>query len=263
MKLTNKLFLFFFVINYCFLIACSGKEGNGKLYQKSIEKSKEQLKKSPLQKAIENEDTITLAQFTNEVNKKHVFKEWNYDRKLRQKELRVLDEFPLNWAIRKEKKKSIIKLIELGANPNVEGYNGCTPLFLYSHTTPIDYSILELLVKDKSNIDKMSDWKMNALGLAVFQKKYKLAETLLNKGANPNVVVYYDDDRVPLLMLALEQDDIRMFKLLLKYGANINLKSKEGYNIMDWASYGFYSKYISFLKKWGAKTSVELEKEKK
>lgn len=62
-----------------------------------------------------------------------------------------------------------------------------------------------------------------ALHFAVAGKHLAVAEALLDAGANPNVVGNYG--RTPLVM-AIYEDDIEGVRLLLKRGANVNLKPR-------------------------------------
>lgn len=245
------------------------------------EKEKVVLKKSSLQQAIENENIAELEKLKLKINSKHPF-QYTIERKgikCNYKEICTSDTYPLTWAVSHHKKKSVKKLLDLGASVNIQSDEARWTLLhcvLYHINDETDIDILKLLLEQKDiNINAICDTSDSALSLAVKRKNYEAVELLLQKGADPDIFIteigcegeegYIPDSLLYLSMF--NKDNFKMFKLLLKYGANINLKDKNGDTILDKfhkeeydPKYFNVNKFIAFLKKHGAKTAKELKK---
>lgn len=74
------------------------------------------------------------------------------------------------------------------------------------------------------------------LVLAVATKNHAIAKLLLDKGANPDArhATYYN---ATALMLAVNNRDVEMAKLLLAAGAKVNLTDKAGDSALNWATF--------------------------
>src|SRR5438477_10130955 len=86
------------------------------------------------------------------------------------------------------------------------------------------------------------NWNYSLLWLAVKKNNVAIAKTLLEKyKADPNRLTYipYEEGEEPSsmfpLMLACQNSDIAMIKLLLQHGANPNLRNEEGKNSFCYA----------------------------
>ena len=87
-------------------------------------------------------------------------------------------------------------------------------------------SILEMLMNKDVPVDQKDDKGRTVLQLAVLDGKRRLVETLLEYGANMNVL--YDDGKT-LLQKAIETENEDVVRLLLDFGADIypaNIKDK-------------------------------------
>lgn len=102
--------------------------------------------------AVRNENTIEISRIINKNNKLLEFKDPYYNMTL------------LSLSIVNEKKDSFIKLLELGANPNIiSGFdNDCTPF-----TNAIEYNkdcelfFVENLLKFKADVNKVINYSSN------------------------------------------------------------------------------------------------------
>lgn len=92
------------------------------------------------------------------------------------------------------------------------------------------YDIVKLLLDNKIDPDIEDMYDMAALGYAVLDKNYRLAELLLEKGANPHTGVLTDCIcyRTVLAEAIAFQEDLKMANLLKKFGADLNHQDKKG-----------------------------------
>ena len=282
-----RIYLVLFCI--CCFILCGYCNESKLQLTKTIEGIK--FKISRMQHAIENEDTVELEKLKSKINSKQPFESLVLKKGIdgAYKEVWTNNTYPLIWAIYCHKKKSVKKLLELGANVNTGirlsplqyltwGYS-CNNDGGFTKINRIDIEILKLLLEQKNiDINAICDTSDSPLSLALKKKNYEAVELLLKKGADPDIFITEvgcedEEGYIPesLLYLSIfDKDNFKMFKLLLKYGANINLKDKNGDTILDKfykeeydPQYINIKKYIAFLKKHGAKTAVELKAEKK
>lgn len=92
-------------------------------------------------------------------------------------------------------------------------------------------TILEIFIKAKANIHaKEVNYGNSLLHLSVFAKKKLNTEQLLRAGLNPNVV---NSRKTPPLAIAAGEGDTTTAKLLLQYGADIDIKNIDGENALD------------------------------
>ena len=83
------------------------------------------------------------------------------------------------------------------------------------------------------------------LMLSVIDKDYNKTEELLKKGANPDIgrnteKIYYKINQETLktpLMYAATLGDFKTVKLLIKYGADVNVRDKEDDTPLHYAAY--------------------------
>ena len=139
----------------------------------------------------------------------------------------------------------IVKLLlEAGADPNIQTLNGDTPLIEASQRKYMEEEIISLLLSYKadSNIKRNKrnlitsrpqyDW--TALIYAANEGLTKVVSLLLKAGANPNIK---DDDGVTALKRAALKGYTEIVSLLLKAGANPNIKVKNGVTALIDAAY--------------------------
>lgn len=113
----------------------------------------------------------------------------------------------LLWATRGGNVSFAEKLIARGADVNVKGHNGN---YSYEDNTPLGLAF-ELAIPDYPG-ESFDVTNVN-------QKSQDLMRLLLKHGADPNT---NDEQEVPLLWRAIEEDKTQALDLLLDAGANVN-----------------------------------------
>ncbi len=161
---------------------------------------------------------------------------------------------PLMKAVIKGDLKEVKKLIKNGADINKKEYNGKTPLMMACYGRY--YKIVEFLIESGADINIKDEAGWNALIHAVVKGDIDIIDLLMKEGANPDektgsvsalhaaiiknhvgVVLYLlnrgaDVERIvnkgkTPLMEAVLCSNSEIVKLLIKYGADINAKTKD------------------------------------
>ncbi|RXI39424.1 hypothetical protein CRU99_10905 [Malaciobacter mytili] len=120
-------------------------------------------------------------------------------------------------------------LLDYGARPNISDENGKTVIEKLLEIELYLRNGKKLKMKARQHIDENENYK-SVLEEILLNGEVNL--TMLNSEGNP----YFFD--------AVEHGNIDMVKMLVKYGADINQKNKDGYNII----YYYMSKNTSFRK---------------
>lgn len=118
-------------------------------------------------------------------------------------------------------------LLDYGARPNIANEAGKTIIEKLIDTELFLRNGKKLKMKDRQEIDENENYKS------------VLEEILLNGEVNLTML---NSEGNPFFFDCVEHRNFDMVKMLVKYGADINLKNKEGYNII----YYYMSKNTSF-----------------
>jgi len=129
-------------------------------------------------------------------------------------------------------------LIGAGANVNAVDGNGMTPL--EETIMRDDVPALKLLIDSGADTNKADPQGLPPLALAIEEQKYETAKALIEAGANVNSVAS-KDQLTPLMIAAAESQPaegsmflptstrpIDIAKALIKRGADVNAKDKDG-----------------------------------
>ena len=136
-------------------------------------------------------------------------------------------------------------LIRSGENINAQDKEGMTAL-MYSIQSD-NLKGFHFLLKNKANIDILDLRNSNALVMASSGGNLEMLNTLLNLGADPNII--YNQRNFTLLMDASFEGDIDRVKILLDNDASINAIDKEGLTSISYAvREGHKSVVIELLK---------------
>jgi hypothetical protein len=153
---------------------------------------------------------------------------------------------PLHVAVRRRYKEAIELLLNLGANVNITNSKGETPL----HKSVWFYDSVKMLLERGARVnarDNDGDSPLLVLmKVCGFESAKKTLELLVSYGAN---IRQKDKKGFTALHYAIETCDIDIILYLIKQGAPVNAKSKEGHTPLTIAlankMHGFGSRYRS------------------
>jgi cytohesin len=141
---------------------------------------------------------------------------------------------PLHLAIRRNRFKLAEILLEHGADADAENYKGQTPLHVLSKSDIKDGSdllnLVVLLLKHGAALNSRDKNNQTPLHLAIRGNRFRLAEILLERGADANA---QNIDVMTSLHILLESeiddegDILNLALLLLKHGAEVNIRDKD------------------------------------
>jgi ankyrin repeat protein len=137
---------------------------------------------------------------------------------------------PLHWATQERHLNVINLLIEMGGEIESKDENGATPLYIAASEGYTE--IVEYYIAKNANVDSTygSPSDCTPLNIACVFNNIDAVELLLKNKAD--IEAMDDEGRTPLFNAAL-RGNIDVVKLLLKYGANKNVKDKKGKTIQD------------------------------
>ncbi len=173
---------------------------------------------------------------------------------------------PLMVAIKTNDLSVINGLLEYGADPNLQDSDGWTAAMHAVRSN--EPKIFRLLGKFKANFNIVSKDNLTALAMAVFNNKANAAVAMLDNNAKPDFAM--GTAKYNALMLAVQKGNLQMAQTLLQYKASPNAKNAGGLTPLMIAAYGDHDMLVSLLLKAGAnvnlkddqgKTAIELAKE--
>ncbi len=132
-----------------------------------------------------------------------------------------------NYAHWWEKSFEVCKLLlENGADPNAQDYNGTTPLMNTAWKDGDQCENAKLLLEYGADPNKQDRRSATALHATALADNKRLCKILLKKNANPNAL---DEKKATPLAYAVKRNRNTICTLLLRSGANPNLFSYLGY----------------------------------
>ena len=133
---------------------------------------------------------------------------------------------PLWYAAQFSSRDTVKLLLARGADINLAGVNGFTPLM------GADAGVTEVLLAQGANIEAKNKFGYTALVYAAMGGKTDVVRMLLKQGANIEVV---DDTKQTALIWAVNNRDLDTTRVLLEYGAKLSPKDQHGQTALDYA----------------------------
>ena len=147
----------------------------------------------------------------------------------------------------------VIKTLKMGADINSVNENGASPLFIASFNG--NTTLVRVLVQRGADINQPAQGGATPLYVAVQQGHDYVAKHLLKNGADSNIAAgqFYDS---PLTVLASENGNVEIAKLLLDYGANINFTNSAGISALYFSAQNNYLPLAKLLIENGASINL-------
>jgi ankyrin repeat protein len=147
-------------------------------------------------------------------------------------------------------------LIEKGADINLQANNGYTPLIA---AASVSEELTKLLLSKGADIklkteDGTSAFITSITGVLSGRVTTAVAKLLLEKGANVNdSITKGSAEGYTALMMAARNNKLELVKFLVKEGADLNLKAKDGNTALSLAKKEKDEAMVKLLKELGAK----------
>jgi ankyrin repeat protein len=151
-------------------------------------------------------------------------------------------------AVENGDRTAALRLLAKGANPNVPGPDGTTPIMWAAANG--DLELVRALVKAGAKVDGQNRFGAFALSEAATTGSAPIIDLLLKAGANPNKTNL--EGETPL-MAAARSGRLEAAKLLIEAGADINAKENfGGQSALMWAAAQSQPEMVKFLASKGA-----------
>lgn len=161
---------------------------------------------------------------------------------------------PIFISIEIRDKNTLNFLLKNGANPNINK-NSRPPLIRAIFQEDIDS--VDLLIEFGANVNYNSKSNHSVLSSAVLKGNSEIIEKLLRNKANPNIEMG-SRNKETAVFWAAKHHEIDTLKLLIKYGANLNILNSKGLTALDVTPHKDVQK---ILRQNGAKKAGELRTE--
>ncbi len=166
---------------------------------------------------------------------------------------------PLMYAVQNGNYLISEELLKAGANPNISSKG--TPAALINAVLNNDTALVYLLLEYGANPNTVHYWEQKTPLLYTIKKNnFVLTELLLLYGANPNKEINYI---TPLIQTINSKADTSIINLLIKYGADVNKQNESGYTPLMQSVFYNNIKAAKILLKNGANPEIKDKKEEK
>lgn len=164
-----------------------------------------------------------------------------------------LERTSLHYCVNSGKHDILKLLLDYGANPNItDSYLG-TPL--HYAVSKNDIIATTLLIEKGANVNIHNDIIDTVLNIAVGNRNKVLINLLLKHGANTRL----KSCRNPLIHKALETKDINILSEILNHDAEVNIYNREGYTPLYTAVMFMKIKFAKLLLRYGADPNMKNE----
>ncbi len=200
---------FGFVLTLMVLSSCSNGQNNSVNKEDLLAHDVELYKNTPawkLAKAVKNQDTSLIKKICRKDSSLINFQEKKFGQTL------------LEWTVYTNRFKAAKALAEMGADPNIQSYNG-TSAFIHAADKLNTSKYLRLLLKYGGNVNAVADTSKKQPErtplIAASKSRLESVKLLVEAGANVN----YKYNGISALRVAAVQDKIKIVKYLIKHGA--------------------------------------------
>jgi uncharacterized protein len=148
-----------------------------------------------------------------------------------------------------------IFLLDHGADINLQDENGTTALMAAAQMSPELYEALLLKGADIRLIDNtgLSILTYSCMGVLEGRTSLREVESILLKGLNPNEAAKNGPaEGYTCLMMAAANGNEDLLRLLVKHGADVNLKSRDGHSALGLAEENGLESMVRLLISLGA-----------
>ena len=151
------------------------------------------------------------------------------------------DNTALHHAIKLGYQNIALMLIENGANVNTQDYQDMFVIHDVAATGSV--KMLKVLLEKEANVNAKGFRNVSPLKMAILHRQGEMVKVLLENGADPNMTCIGGSTALHTSVMQNEMEDDNIigtfiFKQLMDYGANVNVKDKQ-----DWYPLHFASKY--------------------
>ena len=151
----------------------------------------------------------------------------------------------------------VLMLLEYGADVNAQNSNGWTALMFakkYAHR-----EVVKILKKHEGTVypyaDDSETKKWLELVVACENSLTKEVDHLLKQGVNVNLIP--PNHELSALMVVSQRGNLQMTKLLLEFGANVDLKNRKGWSALMFASQSGQAEIVYLLLDCGADVNLQ------
>ena len=138
------------------------------------------------------------------------------------------EQTPLFNAVQLNDKLYIDILLKYGADVNAEDKYSLTPI-VFAQTV----DILKLLIDNGANIEHVTNKGLFPIWFFIMKNANDLATYMFDNGYNIDKINNLLSTGSTLLIKTIKKNNLHIAKLLLKYGADINIKNKDGKTPLD------------------------------
>lgn len=160
---------------------------------------------------------------------------------------------PLMIAARTGDLSVINGFLEYNANPNLQDNDGWTAAMHAVRTN--EPKIFRLMGRFKTNFDLVNKDGLTALAMAVHDNRANAAVAMLDNNAKPDFSM--GSAKYNALMLAVQKGNLQMAQTLLQYKADPNSKNAGGLTPLMIAAFGNQDMLVSLLLKAGANADLK------
>lgn len=167
----------------------------------------------------------------------------------------------LNFAAAYNHMQLVKFLLENGANTEIKDNNGWTPLISIAQLGKDRTDIARMILDKGANINAVDMDGFSSLHIAIDNQYLRLAKLLIEKGIDINIKTKLDKETA--LHKAVRNQYSEIVNLLLKNGAKVNIANSDGLTALDIAKEEGFIEIAEVLGEYSKKEISNVVKKKK